>query len=136
MAILSQHIQQTLLKINQYRVQILYKPGPKTFIADWLSSHNHEENKDESIKGMDIKVDAIQSMTNVPECMSILQIQQAIVQDEHLQHLKNIIISHWPAKRDQLHINIRPYWPFRDDLAVIDGIVMKERHIIIPEGLK
>ena len=85
---------------------------------------------------MDIRVDTIQSMTDSPECMSISQIQQAMMQDEHLQHLKNNIISGWPATKDQLHINIRPYWPYKDDLAVIDGIVMKGRHIIIPEVLK
>ena len=33
-AMLSQHIQHTLLKIHQYRVQILYKPGLEIFIAD------------------------------------------------------------------------------------------------------
>ena len=39
-ATLSQCIQHTLLKIHQYRVQIIYKPGPEIFIADWLSRHN------------------------------------------------------------------------------------------------
>ena len=37
--------------------------------------------------GMDIKLDAIQMSTNVPEYMSIQQIQQATAQDEHLQGL-------------------------------------------------
>ena len=63
--------------MNQYRVQILYKPGPKIFIADWLSHHNHKEGEDEPIPGMDIRVDAMHSMTDVLECMSISQIQQA-----------------------------------------------------------
>ena len=81
---------------------------------------------------MDIRVDAIQSMGNVPECMSISQIQQPMMQDGHLQHLKNNIISDWPATKDQLHLDIRSYWSYKDDLAVIDGIVMKGRHIIIP----
>ena len=74
-------------------VQILYVPGPKIFIADWLSHHNHKENKDEPIQGMDISLYAIQSMTDVPECMSISQIQQTMAQDGHLQWLKNNIIS-------------------------------------------
>ena len=38
--------------------------------------------------------------------------------------------------KDQLHINIRPYWSYKDDLAVIDGIGMKGRCIVIPENLK
>ena len=28
------------------------------------------------------------------------------------------------------------YWSFKDDMAVIDGIIMKGRHVIIPERLK
>ena len=60
-ATLSLHIQHILLKTHQYRVQIIYKPGPEIFIADWLSRHNHTEGKDKLIKGMDIWVDAIQT---------------------------------------------------------------------------
>ena len=67
-ATLSQHIQCILLKIHQYRVQIIYKPGPEIFIADWLLRHNHAEGKDKAIKGMDIWVDTIQSATDMPEC--------------------------------------------------------------------
>ena len=85
---------------------------------------------------MDIRVDAIQSMTDILECMSISQIQQMTAQDEHLQHFKNIIITGWPNTKDQLHIDIRSYLSYKDDLAVIDSIVMKGRHIVIPEKLK
>ena len=82
---LSQRIQCILLRIHQFQVRILYKPGPELFIADWLSRHNHIENKDADIHGMDIKVNTIQIMTNIPECISIPQIQQATAQDDHLQ---------------------------------------------------
>ena len=82
-AMLSQHIQHILLKIHQYRVQIIYKPGPEIFIADWLSQHNHVEGKDKPIKDMDIRIDTIQSMTDIPECMSMSQIQQASAWDDH-----------------------------------------------------
>ena len=53
-ATLLQHIQCIMLKIHQYRVQILYKPGPETFIADLLSRSNHIEGKDKPIKEVDI----------------------------------------------------------------------------------
>ena len=76
---------------------------------------------------MDIRVDAIQSTTDIPECMSISQIQQTVVQDEHLQCLKTYIITGWLSTKDQLHIDIRPYWSYKDNLAVIDGVVMKGR---------
>ena len=117
-------------------VQIFYKPEPKIFIADWLSHHNHKENKDKPIQRNDIRVDSIQNITNVQECMSILQTQHAMVQDGHLQQLKNNIISGWLATKNQLHLDIRPYWSYKDDLAVIYGIVIKGRCFIIPIVLK
>ena len=49
---------------------------------------------------------------------------------------KNIIITGWLSTKDQLHIDIRPYWSYKDNLVVIDGVVMKGRHIIIPQDLK
>ena len=85
---------------------------------------------------MDISVDTIQSATDILECISIAHIQHTMAQDEHLQHLKSIIITGWQSTKDELHSNIRPYWSYRDDLAVIDGVVMKGRCIIVPAELK
>ena len=76
-SMLSQCIQCIFLKIHQYSVQIIYKSGPKIFIVDWLFQHNHEEGKDKPIKDMGIRIDAIQSVTDIPECVSIVQMQQA-----------------------------------------------------------
>ena len=75
-----------LLKIHQYRVQIIYKPGPEIFIADWLLRHNHTERKDKPINGMDVLVDAIQTATDMLECVSMAEIQQASSLDNHLQN--------------------------------------------------
>ena len=82
-AALSQCIQCILLKIHQYRVQVIYKPGPEIFIADWLLRHNHTEGKDKPIKGIDVWVDAIQTTTDMPECISMLEIHQASSLDNH-----------------------------------------------------
>ena len=65
---------------------IIYKPGPDLFIAD------HKENKDEEVPGMQINIDVIQTTTNIPDHMTIHELQQAMSQDEHLQHLKEHII--------------------------------------------
>ena len=94
------------------------------FIANWLSRHNHKEGKDKPINDMDIRIGAIQSVTDIPEHVSIKQIQQASVQNEHLQHLKNSIIVGWPSTRDEVHSNLRLYWCYRENLVVIDGVVM------------
>ena len=85
---------------------------------------------------MDVRVDAIQSVTDMPECVSMAEIQQASTQDDHLQHLKHFIIAGWPSTKDELHADLKPYWSYRDELAVIDGIILKGRCIIIPNILR
>ena len=135
-ATLSQCIQHILLKIHQYRVQIIHKPGPEIFIADWLLRHNHTEGKDKPIKGMEVQVDVIQTTMDMPECVSMAEIQQASSLNNHLQQLKGIIISGWPDSRDELCTDLQLYWSYRDELAVIDSIILKSKHIIIPNSLK
>ena len=33
-------------------------------------------------------------------------------------------------------MKLKPYWSYRDELAVIDGMILKGRHIIIPNSLR
>ena len=94
------------------------------------------EGKDKPIKDMDVQVDSIQNSIDMPECISMEEIQQASSQDDHLQQLKKFIIAGWPNTKDELHTDIRPYWPYRDELAVIDGIILKGRCIVIPNILR
>ena len=114
----------------------MYKPGPDIFIAHWLSRHNHIEGKDKLIEDMDVQVDTIQSTPDMPECVSMVEMQQALAQDDHLQKLKNFIFSGWPETKDELHTDLRPCWSYRGELVVIDGIILKGRHIVIPNSLK
>ena len=85
---------------------------------------------------MEIQVNAIQTATDMPECVSMVEIQQASSLDNHPQQLKGIIISGWPDGRDKLHADLQLYWSYRDKLAVIDGIILKGKCIIIPSSLK
>ena len=49
---------------------------------------------------------------------------------------KNHIIAGWPDTKDMLHADLKAYWSYRDELAVIDGVILKGRHIIIPTNLR
>ena len=94
---LSQGIQCILLRIYQYRIRILYKPGPDVFIVDWLLRHNHTGNKDTVIPGMTLNIDTVNMMTDNPACMSVNEIQEATQKDAHLWQLKECIINGWPG---------------------------------------
>ena len=94
-------------------------------MADWLSRQNHNEKKDEEIKGMQISINAIQLTTNMPECMTFNELKEITSQDQHLQQLMEYIIQCVPGNKEQLPPDIRTYWMFRDNMAVIDGVVIK-----------
>ena len=51
---------------------------------------------------MQLNVDAIHTTTNISDCMMIQQLQQATLQDNHLQQLKDYIIRGWPQNKDQI----------------------------------
>ena len=65
-------------------------PGPDLFTVDWLYRQNHNENNDAEISGMQLNINAIQTATNIPECMTVPKLQQAIFQDQNLQHLRRL----------------------------------------------
>ena len=54
------------------------------------------------------------------------------MEDTNLQQLKKYIIQGWPLKKEDVEHSMRPYWPKRSKLAIIDGIAMKGKRIIIP----
>ena len=47
-----------------------------------------------------------------------------------------VISKGWPRKRSNFAPNLQPYWNYRDELTIEDGIVMKGQKIIIPTLLK
>ena len=56
--------------------------------------------------------------------------------DEEIQNLIAQIIDGWPSEKQQLAGDMKPYWDFRDELAVYDGIVFKGERIVIPKSLQ
>ena len=56
--------------------------------------------------------------------------------DSEINALKEMIHSGWPSTIQQVPVPLKPYWPFRDELAVEDGIAVKSHRIIIPTVLQ
>ena len=66
--------------------------------------------------------------------MIIHKLEQAMSQDKHLQHFKDYIIQGWPESRDQILqdiTDIRTYWMFRDDITVINEVIINGRHTLV-----
>ena len=51
---------------------------------------------------MKIKPDAVHTAADIPECMSVQNIQQAKPQDKHMEQIKVHIICGWQVSRNKI----------------------------------
>ena len=42
----------------------------------------------------------------------------------------------FPMTKDEFHDAIKPYFNYREELTVVDGLVLKGQHIVIPSKLR
>lgn len=83
-------------------------------------------------------------MNDTFEVMSVSYISTArleelrahTAQDQVLQTLSTVIQHGWPDKERQLPLPIRPFFLYRDELAMEDGIVVKGHRTVIPHSLQ
>ena len=47
-----------------------------------------------------------------------------------------MVIHGWPNTKQEVPIDVRPYWNFRDEINEIEGILFKREKIIVPTSLR
>ena len=66
---------------------------PRIFYCRLAVAAQSNRGQGQTYKGYGIHVDAIQSSVDMPDCISMEEIQQVSLQDAHLQQLKTFIIA-------------------------------------------
>ncbi|CAC5398870.1 unnamed protein product [Mytilus coruscus] len=96
-----------LIALEKYDLKVDYKPGKEMYLADHLSRSFLKETK-----------------------------EKETANDEHLQELQDVIFDGWPNEKSELLHSLRPYWTFRDELSVINGLLYKSNKAIVPKALQ
>ena len=127
-------LQRLLLRLQQYDVEIRYKPGPEMYLADTLSraylpttGRSPAEEETERIHAVDFLP------ISEPQ---LAEIQQKTATDSVLQSLTQIILMGWPDQKETLPLELHPYYMVRDELTAQDGILFKGLRCIIPVSLR
>ena len=63
---------------------------------------------------------------------SLQQLREATQGDNTLAILKNTIQQGWPSSIKDLPSAIQPFWTFREELTIEDGLILKGTRIVIP----
>ncbi|MEE4247439.1 MAG: RNase H-like domain-containing protein [Kangiellaceae bacterium] len=132
-------LQRLLIKVQGYDMDVRYKPGKLMQIADALSRLPNPA-KAENIE-LDVSINTINVNGRMIDIQTINfgQTKQQEIRyetDPTLTALSKIINTGWPASIKDLPTELRPYWSFRDDIGIAEGVLFKGKQVIIPVHLR
>ena len=53
-----------------------------------------------------------------------------------MQTLKTVILKGWPDTRQELPTQVTPYYSYRDELTLHDGLIIKGENVVVPESMR
>ena len=63
---------------------------------------------------------------------SLNQLRVAMQEGDVLALLKQVITQGWPCNVKEVQKDLQPYWTFREELTIEDGLILKGTRILIP----
>ena len=143
-------LQRMMLRLQKYRLNIVYKKGTQMYISDHLSRSalpNGRTQKKEiddyevfTIHAEELLMKEIEGTDpNIFHNMTDTTLQKVVTatsKDGNLMTLADVIANGWPEDKTQVPPNVRDYWPYRDELAVQDGIIYRGTRVLIPTAMR
>ena len=133
----SPRLSRVLLRILDYQLDVMYQPGTKMHLSDALSrltSHNNNSTA-EPIKGLDFTVHDVQIFTEISP-LSLAKIKRVTENDPDLKTLRQYIQDGFPANRSDCAESVQAYFGFREELAIVNGLIVKGHRVMIPSQLR
>jgi hypothetical protein len=127
-------LQGMLLRAAAYDLEVKYLPGKQMHLADMLSRASVQSAVEENGHLEFATVNAIEYLT-LPE-QRLQEIIKYTREDEALQKLKDVILTGWPKSKSNLHPFAAPYFDFRDELTVADGLIFRGERLVVPKKLR
>ena len=122
------HMQCLLLLTIPYDMTVEYIKGETNLINNCLSQAPVVED---TIK---LRILQVNQITAHARCMQdkINKLRQSTVKDDTLTLLKHTVQHGWPQTIAELPPELHPYWMFRDEITIEDGLLLKDEQLIIP----
>lgn len=123
-------IQRMMLRIQRYDLNVQYKQGKLMYVADTLSraTQKTEGDKDQ------FQVHTLNYLPITNGRLSDFKLYTE--KDPSLQQLKETVLNGWPDTKAKLPDAVKPYWNFRDEIGVYDGLLTKNKRLIVPSTLQ
>lgn len=115
-------------RLLRYNYTVKYRKGSKNQVADALSRLPAASSQEEPL------LDEVVSVVQIPACITREQFEQAQSNDRTLQQTKACIQSSWPAHKS-LPDELRPFFKIRDELSVVDNLILRDERLVVPTSL-
>ena len=128
-----------LIKILDYVVVLHHQEGNKMHLSDAisrLSVHDGDaaKSKAKPIVDYNISIHEISEITGF-KLLTLQDIIEATIKDCQLTKLKTYVVDGFPKHKHECTEDIHSFFDYRESLTIIDGMVMKDKRIVIPESL-
>ncbi|XP_033747087.1 uncharacterized protein K02A2.6-like [Pecten maximus] len=127
-------LQRMLLNLQRFDYTIIYKKGTHMYMADTLSRaflpSTDEERRNISHNIEVEQVNGVKHLAVSPE--TLCRLQRATKTDTNLAELMCVIRRGWPDSMEQLSLEVKKYFPFREELTIQNGLVFKNDRVIVP----
>ena len=82
-----------------------------------------------TIPGLNLEVSSLELNASPSK---LEHVRQESVCDSQMLMLKKLIIQGWPKDIKQCLLTVTPYWNFRDELSLLDDVIVKGMKIVVP----
>ena len=123
-------LQRMFFKLMPFNMDIKYKPGRMMVLPDALSRLSPLEKH--VIEDMEVNIHEIRD----PEPLPIAQIRTATLEDSEIQLLMQQLLQGWPSSIKKVTEELRQYWSLRDDISIMNGVVLIGSRLLIPATLR
>ena len=127
-------LQRMMLRLQKYDLTVHHKPRKEIPIADTLS-RLHLNEVDDTHEVFHAHVHLV--VTNLPVSdQKMSDLQASTASDPDMQQLIAVSKEGWPDHRNSCPPSVKPFWNYRDELSVMEGLVFKGERIVIPVALR
>ena len=125
-------IQKMILKLQRYNISLVYKRGKDLLIADALSRAYQDDNESDSSNLDEYDIMHVEVLSNT----RLEELKTATQNDHTSTVLKTVIMRGWPRSYNDVPKEAQPYYSFRDELTVVNDIILRGQRFVIPESLQ
>ena len=133
-------LQRMLMRLQRYRFKVAYRKGSSLHLADTLSRAALPKPIDAQINGFEVfRVDLESQFQEVNQRLfpeTEIKLREETRSDPALSQLYHTITHGWPTNRNLLPDLVKPYWGYRDELTIQNGIIYKGTIVLVPPTMR